>query len=148
MNRNIITQRDVQRARPQTGSGRVGGLSVSPQQNVDDYKTRLLKYIPAEVVTLYVTLEGVIGEQRLALLWLVFLIGLIATPFYLVRIYKVSKRSQLIISTVAFAVWVLALGGPFESIPGYEPLFGSIILVLYTFLVPLFDPDTTTPLNP
>ena len=47
--------------------------------------------------------------------------------------------TQAIISTGAFAVWVFALGGPFQHVPG-QPVYGSLLLILYTLVVALIDP--------
>ena len=47
--------------------------------------------------------------------------------------------TQAIISTGAFAVWVFALGGPFQFVPGRE-VYGSLLLILYTLVVALIDP--------
>jgi hypothetical protein len=53
----------------------------------------------------------------------------------------VSKSVQLAVSTFAFGVWVFALGGAFTSLSWYEPFLGSVMLVLFTFFVPLISPD-------
>jgi hypothetical protein len=109
----------------------------------DDYAARLLKYVPAEVIALYVTLDGVVqagNAPRTQLLWLVFALGLVATPLYLWRVGSVRKRLQLVIATGAFAVWVLAIGGPFEAI-GMNRMYGTLLLPIYTFFVPLFEPQ-------
>ena len=116
-------------------------------QTPDDYKTRLLKYIPAEVIALYLTLDGLlrptvahpIPATKIFIYWLVFAFGLLVTPIYLWRVQNVRKNAQLGISTVAFAVWVYALGGPFQLMHNYDPLYGSILLPTYTFLIAIFE---------
>lgn len=116
-------------------------------QAPDDYVDRLLKYIPAESVALYLTLQGIIlsGAEGPSLdqwLWIIFAIGLVGTPMYLWRVVKVGKKGQLVVSTAAFGVWVFALGGAFASMSWYEPFIGSLALVVFTFFVPLISPDT------
>jgi hypothetical protein len=114
---------------------------------VDGYKERLLKYIPAEVITLYMALSGTVGAatgastQRIAQ-WVIFAAALLATPFYQYRILKVTKRTQLLIATGAFFVWSFALGGPFEQVTKPEDLkmWGSIGVALYTFGVAFVEP--------
>jgi len=118
--------------------------TLSPR--VDDYTNRLLKYIPAESVALYLTLQGIIlsganASRSIAWLWVVLSIGIIGTPLYLWRITKVSKAVQLAVSTAAFIVWVFALGGAFSSLSWYEPFIGSLALVIFTFFAPLISPD-------
>jgi hypothetical protein len=115
-------------------------------EKVDGYTDRLLKYIPAESVALYLTLQGIVlssveAQALTTWLWFAFVIGCIGTPLYLWRIQQVSKRIQLAVSTAAFGVWVFALGGAFASLSLYEPFLGSVVLVIFTFFVPLISPD-------
>ena len=35
-------------------------------------------------------------------------------------------------STVAFAIWALAIGGPFGQYDWYSPIYGAVLLPLYT----------------
>jgi len=138
MARTVITQADVA-----GGNARALETAVTPP-NVDQYKDRLLKYIPAEVVALYVTTAGVIegsadGFPKTAALWVVFFIGVVATPLFLRRVLGVSKSQQLTISTLGFLVWVFALGGPFEKIIEHQSVYGALLLPLYVFFVPVFE---------
>jgi hypothetical protein len=108
----------------------------------DDYATRLLKYIPAEVITLYLTLTSLLRSSVDAspiLDWVIFAIGTVATPLYLWRLQKVHRILQLAISTGAFIVWAFALGGPFTGVSWYVPVYGGILLSVYTFLIPILE---------
>ena len=113
----------------------------------DDYMNRLLKYIPAETVALYLTLQGIVlsgaaDDPNLnTWLWVIFGLGLIGTTLYLWRLPKVRKVAQLAVSTTAFAVWVFAIGGAFASLSWYKPFIGSVVLVVFTFFAPLISPD-------
>jgi hypothetical protein len=72
MGRQIVTAEDVQRFRATRVSpggmagGLAGGVAAAPalspekEPKLDTYQERLLKYIPAEIVTLYVFLDGVL----------------------------------------------------------------------------------------
>jgi hypothetical protein len=108
---------------------------------------RLLKYIPAESVALYLTLQGIIlsgtaeASNLNAWLWFILGVGLIGTAVYQWRVLKIGKVVQLALSTAAFGVWVFALGGAFASLPWYEPFIGSLALVIFTFFAPLISPD-------
>ncbi|HEV7766248.1 MAG TPA: hypothetical protein VGQ76_14680 [Thermoanaerobaculia bacterium] len=116
-------------------------------QPPDGYKERLLKYIPAEVITLYMALSGVVGaaagasSQAIAH-WTIFGVALVVTPLYQLRILKITNRTQILISTGAFLVWSFALGGPFEQVIKAADLkmWGSMAVALYTFLVPFVEP--------
>ena len=109
----------------------------------DDYLTKILKYIPSEVVVLYITLYGVASAAKTEIpfgliTWLIFVVGVLGTVLYLWRIAKVNDRSQIFISTGAFVVWVFALGGPFSSLSWYHPVYGALLLPIYTFFIPIF----------
>ena len=108
----------------------------------DDYTSRLLKYVPTEVIALYLTLASLIRsgqEVGVSWEWFIFLVGVIATPLYLWRLQRVRKTLQLVLSTVAFAVWVFAIGGPFAQLAWYAPVYGGILLCIYTFLIPVIE---------
>src|SRR5919199_6941586 len=85
----------------------------------EGYLSKLIKYIPSEVIALYLTLDSILRSsdqvepiyQRLY--WGIFVFGLVATPLYQYRIQKLKNWFHLLISTIAFAVWVIAIGGPF-----------------------------------
>lgn len=134
MQRTIIRSRDVPPAPQNTSTG-------IPSQP-DDYVSRLLKYIPTEVIVLYLTLSSLlrsVEQSSVAWGWLIFFFGLAATPLYLWRLQHVRKALQLIISTIAFAVWVFAMGGPFANLAWYAPFYGGVLLCVYTFLIPIIE---------
>jgi hypothetical protein len=149
MSRAIITKRDITRANAQAQAvPSPQAQAVPTPQAPDDYRAKLMKYIPGEVVSLYVALEAVVKTsstspaQAQGAYWLVFGVCLIGTPLYLWRLGKVHKSAQLLISTVAFAVWVFALGGPFDGWDWYQThrLYPALIVPIYTFLTALVDP--------
>lgn len=109
----------------------------------DDYKQKLYKYIPTEVIALYLTFDTLLraaGEGKGFLPWLVCGFCFLATPLYLWRVAGVKRISQLAVSTLAYAVWAFALGGPFSALAWYKPIYGGILLPAYTFLIPVFGP--------
>lgn len=108
----------------------------------DDYLTRIIKYIPAEVVALYITLHGIASSAKTGIpfeliSWIIFTVGILGTVLYLWRVGNVNDKLQISISTGAFIVWVFALGGPFSSLSWYHPLYGALILPIYTFFIPV-----------
>jgi hypothetical protein len=117
-------------------------ISVPPPAQVNDYKDRLVKLIPSEIITAYVTLKGLIngaGEQgnRQLLIWIVFGILVIMTPLYLFYITNVKKAGQIVFSSIAFVLWVMVIGGTFTTILGFSAEYlGSILLVIYTLFIP------------
>jgi hypothetical protein len=114
---------------------------------IDTYFDKVVKYIPADIVGAWVAVTGLIssasGIPRQTLLWVAFGIGLILTAWWTLKQTTVPGRrpgvTQAIISTGAFAVWVFALGGPFQHVPGQQ-VYGSLLLILYTLVVALIDP--------
>jgi len=119
------------------------GMVVVPKEN--DFKERLVKLIPSEIVTAYVTIQGLIagvvnqnGNTDM-LLWIVIAVLLILTPVYLYYIGKVRKWDQIIFTALAFILWVIVIGSPVKEILGFQASFiGSIFLVLYTLMIPFF----------
>ena len=65
----------------------------------------------------------------------------VAVSDYQGDIYSSQGLDILIIrqySVGAFMVWAIAIGGkPFISISWYHPIYGSILIVLYTVVIPL-----------
>jgi hypothetical protein len=109
----------------------------------DDYLSKLYKYIPAEVIALYISIDGFLRTlppmQKQLMQWAMVVVGVVATIAFLSRIQKVQKSRQLLISAGAFLVWAFALGGPFENLLWYHGAYGSVALLLYTFFVPIAD---------
>jgi hypothetical protein len=140
MSRTIITRHDIDALR--------SAREAVPAGTPDGYSTRVLKYIPAEVVAVYIGIQGAINAADPAganavLLWLTCGILLVLTPVYLWRVTHVTKALQLVISTIAFAVWVFSLGGPFAYFPWYQPVYGAVLLPLFTFAMGIIIPKSS-----
>lgn len=124
-----------------------GGAPPLPPVEIDTYFDKVVKYIPADIVGAWVAVTGLIssasGIPRQTVLWVAFGVGLILTAWWTLKQTTVPGRrpgvTQAIISTGAFAVWVFALGGPFQHVPGQQ-VYGSLLLILYTLVVALIDP--------
>jgi hypothetical protein len=125
-----------------------GVTTASDSSTPDTYKDRLLKYIPAAVVAVYLTLLNLLegggcSPSTTAVEWVVFGVLLIASVPWQRRILHITKWQQEAIGSAAFVFWALSLGNPFNSaLPGrYEPRFGTVLMALYTSLIPLFEAD-------
>ena len=120
---------------------------VTPPVEFDSYFDKAVKYIPADIVAAWVAVTGLVSSARdvprQAILWVAFGIGLLLTACWTWKQAAAPGRrppvTQAVISTGAFAVWVFALGGPFQHVPG-QPVYGSLLLILYTLVVALIDP--------
>lgn len=117
--------------------------SGTSKEAVDGYQDRLLKYIPADVNAAWLALTGIVKSAteipQSTVLWILFAILLILTPIWTWKETsqpnKSPAKTQIVVSTGAFLVWAFALGDPFTSLSFYQPVYGSIILILYTLIV-------------
>lgn len=117
------------------------GARAAPAAQPDDYLDRVAKYIPGETVALWAAVGGVIStappESQPILLWISLAAGAILTAVYIWTRTKQQGSSvqmtQTVVSTIAFVVWVFAVGGPFAAFDWYHPTFGSFALIIYSF---------------
>ncbi|MEH2334376.1 hypothetical protein [Nostoc sp.] len=115
---------------------------------IDDYFSKLLKYIPTEIVGGWIAITGLIksatGIPTNTILWVLLIIFTVITAAYILQ--QTSERQkppavkQTIISSIAFLVWVFALGEPFSSLSFYSPVYGSILLIICSLIIPLINP--------
>ncbi|KAF2516682.1 hypothetical protein [Flavobacterium foetidum] len=128
-------------------------IKSAPQlqvQNVapNDFKDRLIKLIPAEIIAAYISISGLIiafakqkpEAEKSHLLWIIILILMILTPVYLIKVLGISKKRQILFSTIGFLIWAFATASPYTNdVLGFSfELITSVILILYTLLIPLF----------
>ena len=109
-------------------------------KSYNHYKDRLLKLIPTEIVAAYLVIEGIIPEGDPLAGWvslLSALILLILIPFYLQKIMAVKRTRQVVFTMISFIIWIYSIGGPFEDYGIYVGYIGSVLLVLWTLLIPL-----------
>jgi hypothetical protein len=110
MGRQVVTEQDIlelsEAGRPSGMAGDITAVKPAPalskRRQPDDFQARLLKYIPTEVVTVYVFLDGILRSAALSLpipviRWVVFFALLAGTWLYLHRVEKVSKVQHLLI---------------------------------------------------
>lgn len=141
MSRNIVTRSDVQTF--ETRAAQSG--DAVPQE--DKYTDKLIKLIPAEIVSVYLAVYALIKSSAYAqsdkqfLQWCVFLVVLALTPVYLYRLAGVTKWTQILFNTLAFVIWVFSFGGPAEGLYVHNfplPFLVAVFLPVYTLFIPLF----------
>jgi|WetSurSiteA1Bulk_404760.scaffolds.fasta_scaffold85059_1 hypothetical protein len=149
MPRRVITKEDAERVRTyQEGKLKTAAEPPSEPLDYDNFREQIIKFIPGEVVAAFLTLDSLIQkipDFSEKFYWIIFGILILAT--YCIAYYA-SKgpdplgRSigQALIATVAFFIWVSAIGGPFVYIIGYQTYMGGIILILFTLFAPIL-PD-------
>jgi len=114
----------------------------------DRYGDRLMKLIPAEVITLYLSLVAMLdqpiktayqaGEELdMTKPWVVLGLCAGATVLYLRVALKVKDKVQLAISVSAFFVWAFAIGGPFRYTGWYDAFYAGMAVAAFTFAAPL-----------
>lgn len=115
---------------------------------IDGYFDKLIKYIPTEIVGGWIAIIGVIKSASNiptnTILWILLVIFTVLTAVYILKQTFEPKKplaiKQTSISTIAFMVWVFALGEPFESLSFYNPVYGSVLLILFNLTIPLVNP--------
>lgn len=127
--------------RPAEGAKAAG---AGRSDNFDSYLERLVKMVPAEVLSLYLVGSGFIPktESVALVVWTgLCLVGLLALRTYGTADRPSRKSPQwgaIAISSVAFVVWVYTLGGPFEAYGLHIPYVGSLLVLAMTFFSPIF----------
>jgi hypothetical protein len=125
-----------------------------PVNNNQSYLDKAVKLVPTEIVGAYLVLVGVVGGNAATtaapadqltkiLVVVIFFVLLVATPLYQIFISKVTNKVQIIVTTIAFALWVYNLGGPFSILGIYEAKIAAALLTFWSFLVPLIVPAST-----
>jgi len=105
----------------------------------DNYYNRLVKLIPAEAIAFYLALDGIASNMTNSdvLLWIIFLISIGATWFYIIKMTNVRKFFQQFWTVLAFCIWVFVIGGPFQQYEWYDENYGKLLVTIYTFFMPL-----------
>jgi drug/metabolite transporter (DMT)-like permease len=129
-----------------------GQSSGGPAPTTDDYLSRLAKYIPAEIVGLYLFVTGVIpqtgGKSNPTAQWVVFAVCCVLTFVYMWHVTRKEGGKplwwQIILATIAFPVWVFAIGGPFKDLPWYESWIAALVLGFTTVVFGMVRPAPGT----
>ena len=111
-----------------------------------DYSDRLLKLIPVEFIGAYVAVSQLVAEEpslRQPVLISVVVGFTVLIPLYLYKIQRVKRVGQLLATSASFLVWTYSLGdayqpGPWVNSNLFIPAIGSVVLVLWTSVAPLF----------
>jgi hypothetical protein len=131
-----------------------GVRQTTGEEHVDSFAARVVKYIPADVVAAWVTVSSLIasppaagaapnaaaGARDSTIQWVVFVIFLVLTAFWTWRTTQAPNappaKTQILVSTISFAVWVFGLGGPFTSLElvRAKPAIGGVALIIWTLV--------------
>ena len=132
-----------------------GGVAVPSE---DDYLTKVVKYIPPEVLAAYLFMAGVIDSNVTGrhdhAIWLGgLLVGiLVLTIPYDLRVLKIVRWSQIAMSVLAIAVYVFAVGGWFATTTWYHQWYASIVVPVFGLVIAILklaplpeDPNAPQP---
>ena len=122
-------------------------FQANTSTKIDGYFDKLIKYIPTEIVGAWIAIKGLVASDndipQDGLLWILLIIFTFLTTAYIFKQTSESRKKpakvQILISTIAFIVWVFALGEPFSSLNFYRPVYGSLVLIIYNLAVPLIN---------
>ncbi|MGH2666515.1 hypothetical protein [Flavobacterium sp.] len=117
---------------------------IDSVERPNNYRERLVKLIPSEIISVYITINGLIlsldDNIKDSISWISMLILIVITPFYLFRISGVTKRNQILFSTISLIIWVFATAPP--AISDYPEnvlkIIASTVLALQTLFIPFF----------
>lgn len=138
------------RLRPRVDPIPVNELMALPEgapapATLPDYLDKVISYVPTEVVAAYVASTGILAGVKdrgpaIDWLWLAF-IALMAGCWTAVATRDKDKNEpvawfQTIIAVIALLVWAFALGGPFATLAWYDKLYGSLLLIAFSLVVP------------
>jgi hypothetical protein len=114
----------------------------------------LLKYFPGEALAAYLTLEPLVrtawDDDLNALkigLWATLGIAVVFCWMYLKRFWKIDEARQRAISVGGLTLYVAAIGGPFETLSWYKPVYGVMAAVVASLFL-IFVPSPPAPPDP
>jgi hypothetical protein len=111
----------------------------------DSIPEKLVKYVPAETLALFVPAAALLGKDRDGLLILVLVVAALGTVGYLWNAAKdLPEEKQplahfYVLAVLAFAAWALATSGHVADLVGADETTTSLILLLAVFVIPLAD---------
>lgn len=131
--------------------------SATQADGADSYLDRLVKYIPSEIIALYLGVINVVPTQDSSYwfsLWIIAIVTTIITPIYMY--FATSEPgeptawTQITVSSVAFPIWVFATGGPFTQFSWYKDKhwIAAVILTFSTFLIGIHMPNAASAPGP
>jgi len=125
---------------PYAAPGAVPGTAPTPttSQNIQYYMERLIKLIPAEVLSLYLAGKVFLKSSQGIVIWALICLVLVI----IVRIWGTKDTGKpvqwlaVIASAISFVIWFYVVSVNELKIP--EPGIASLAVLVWTFIVPMF----------
>ncbi len=128
------------RATPQTATRGVPDGDAPAPVDVDGYADKLVKLIPAEVISLYLSMSLILTNSKdtvhISVPAIVYGFCAFATWFYMRFTLKVTDWRQLLVTVLAFLVWGFAFSEPFPALTWWNETYSGLLLAGFTFLAP------------
>ena len=102
----------------------------------DQYGERLLKYVPAEAVALFVAVTP-LADSR-AIWWTALIVGGVIVVFTVPDL-KAMTWWTIPLSLIAFVAWTFGTTQIDETLFGISPTWSALTLTFSAFLIPLVD---------
>jgi FtsH-binding integral membrane protein len=144
MNRNIIAKHPVKSQEIQVHPFDTPADNTNQgMQKSDNYFGRLVKYVPTEVIAVYMVLSNIVQMDtspfRSTYLWGIMIFGFVGTFIWLKHNQKVNSKTQILLSCIAFLAWSISISAP----PFYiQPTLKALIAPTITFLIAAFKPES------
>lgn len=110
--------------------------SVEP----DGYADKLVKLIPAEVISLYLSMTLILSnssdEVHAIVPAIVYGFCAFATWFYMRYTLKVTDWRQQLVTVAAFLIWGFTFSEPFGELSWWTDTYSGLLLAGFTFLAP------------
>ncbi len=120
-------------------------------KKTDQFKERLLKLIPSEIIAAYAVIQGLVADQESILIYIVIGVLTLIAFIYMHKLEKVTNTWHKVVVALAFPIWAFTVTPEAipESVP-YNRQLAPILLVVWTLLIPLViknqgDKDNPTP---
>lgn len=122
-----------------------GTAGPVPGGEPDGYADKIVKYVPADVVAAWTAavaiIKGTVGIPTGRVLLICFIAGLVATYFWTIKQTAAASQppavKQAFVATVAFVVWVLALGD-LDAVLGafmnWNAAYAKLLLIGFTLV--------------
>ena len=123
-------------------SARIKGVGTA-EGKLKEWSEKLLDFFPAEVVALYTMLWGiaVLAKDEInfdIIAWIIFGVGVLGVIVWLRGVDKIKNWSQIFWAVIAYVAWVFTISSPFTTLSWYHEVYGSLILVIVVFFLPIF----------
>jgi FtsH-binding integral membrane protein len=114
---------------------------ADPKAEESSYLAKVVRYIPGEIVAAYLVAYNALAAAPNVpletILWIVVGVLTLVTPFWILFATadpaKPRPYYQAVAAMVSFVIWAFAMQS------WYQPVYGFLMLILGTFLMPILE---------